>query len=339
MENVKLVEKQMIATITLNPCLDRFLSVYGLVVDEVNRWATTRLYAGGKGIDVSRAIHEVGGRTIAYGFIGGAAGRTLEILLDEDAVSYSFTPIEQETRTNFIIVDTRTSQQTRIDAPGPRISRKEQERFYRKMERIYPRPSLVVAGGSIPPGIPANVYHAIVMAARKYEVRTILDSEGKWLEEGIKAKPYLIKPNVREAAEFLKTELPTEESIVKAALSFVDMGVEIAVISRGKDGIIAADNKQIIKAVPPVVKVRSTLGAGDCTIAGLATKLANQESLIEACRLATAMGAATAMTPGAELCHRADVETLLPQINIEDVTSNYRVKVFATGSRTKSTQT
>jgi 6-phosphofructokinase 2 len=340
MENVKLVEKQMIATITLNPCLDRFLNVYGLILDDTNRWVNTRLYAGGKGIDVSRAIHEVGGRTIAYGLIGGAAGRTLEILLDEEGVSYSFTPIEQETRTNFIVVDTKNSQHTRIDAPGPRVSRKEQERLYRKLERIYPRPSMVVVGGSVPPGIPVNVYHAIIMAARKFDVRTILDSDGKWLEEGIKASPYLIKPNVREASEFLKTELATEESIVKAALDFVDMGVEIAVISRGKDGIIAADRTQVIKAVPPTVKVRSTLGAGDCTIAGLATKLANNESLIEACRLATAMGAAAAMTPGAELCHRADVETLFNQIDIEDITGKYGVKVYAPVRKTpKSTQT
>ena len=112
----------MIATVTLNPSLDRTITVAGLVIDETNRWASTRLYAGGKGIDVSRAIHEMRGKTIAYGFVGGDAGRTIEILLDEEGVPFSFTPIEQETRTNFIIDDTKTNQQTRIDAPGPRIS-------------------------------------------------------------------------------------------------------------------------------------------------------------------------------------------------------------------------
>ena len=96
----------MIATVTLNPSLDRTITVYGLVIDETNRWTGTELYAGGKGIDVSRAIHEMGGRTIAYGFIGGATGRTVEILLDEEGVPFSFTPIEGETRTNFIIHDT-----------------------------------------------------------------------------------------------------------------------------------------------------------------------------------------------------------------------------------------
>ena len=98
----------MIATITLNPSLDRTITVHGLMVNESNRWTSLRHYAGGKGIDVSRAIHEMGGRTTAYGFIGGHGGRALEILLDEEGVPFSFTPIEQETRTNFIITDTKT---------------------------------------------------------------------------------------------------------------------------------------------------------------------------------------------------------------------------------------
>jgi len=183
----------MIATITLNPSLDRTITVHGLRVNESNRWTNLRYYAGGKGIDVSRAIHEMGGTTIAYGFIGGDGGRTLEILLDEEGVPFSFTPVEQETRTNFIITDTRTFQQTIINAPGPHISKKELERFLEKLRRIYPHPDLMVVSGSVPPGVPANIYYDIVLGAKGYGVRTILDAEGQWLEEGIKAKPYLIK--------------------------------------------------------------------------------------------------------------------------------------------------
>jgi 6-phosphofructokinase 2 len=318
----------MIATITLNPCLDRTITVDGLKVDEANRWITSRVYAGGKGIDVSRAIHEMGGITAAYGFIGGPAGRTLEILLDEEGVLFSFTPISQETRVNFIITDTKTSQQTRIDSPGPHISKRELERFYKKMRQIYPRPDLLMVGGSVPPGIPNNIYYDIISEARGYGVRTLLDSDRRWLKEGIKAKPYLIKPNVHEAEELLKTKLATEEAIVKAALGFVEMGVEIAVISRGKDGIIAATKDEIVKAVPPTVKVRSLIGAGDCTIAGLALKLANEESLVEACRLGVAMGTAAVLRPGAQLSHKADVERLLPRIKVERIKTGKRTKAF-----------
>jgi len=323
----------MIATITLNPCLDRTITVHGLKVDETNRWTNARLYAGGKGIAVSRAIHEMDGRTMAYGFIGGPDGRQVEILLDEEGVPYSFTPIEQETRTNFIITDTKTSRQTRIDAPGPHISKKELERFTRKMRQIYPRPDLVVAGGSIPPGVPVNIYYDIVMETKGFGIRSILDSEGQWLEKGIKAKPYLIKPNVHEAEELLRLELPTEEAITQAALNLVEMDIEVVVISRGKDGIIAATKERVFKAVPPPVKVRSAVGAGDCTIAGLALKLAKREPLIEACRLAVAMGTAAVLTPGTELCHRADVERLLTQIKVWEMATKERAKTFFIASK------
>jgi len=315
------MQATMIATITLNPSLDQHITVDGLVVDGTNRWSRLHRYAGGKGIDVSRAIHEMGGRTTAYGFIGGTIGRAVEILLDKEGVPFSFTPILGETRTNFIITDTKNSQQTRIDAPGPHISKSEFERFRKKMLRLRPSPDLIVTGGSAPPGIPDDVYYTITMEAKTFGVRTILDSDGQWLAESMKAKPYLIKPNVREAAELVGRELPTEEAIIKAALDIVDMGAEIAVISRGKEGIIAASKKEILKAVPPPVKVRSTVGAGDCTMAGLALKLANEEPLAEACRLAVAMGTAAVLTPGTELARRADVEDLLPQINVKKITT------------------
>ena len=317
----------MIATVTLNPSLDRTITVHGLRVDGSNRWTSLRHYAGGKGIDVSRAIHEMGEQTVAYGFIGGHEGRAVEILLDEEGVPFSFTPIEQETRTNFIISDTKVSKQTIINAPGPHISKKELERFLKKLREI-PPPDLMVASGSIPPGVPVDIYSNIVLGARDYNVRTILDSTGQWLEEGIKAKPYLIKPNVREAEELLKTELPTEEAIVEAALNLVEMGIEVVVISRGKDGIIVATKREILKTVPPLLKVRSAVGAGDCTVAGFALKLAKGEPLIEACRLAVAMGSAAVLTPGTELCHRADVEGLLPQVEVYKMTTRQQAKTF-----------
>jgi 6-phosphofructokinase 2 len=310
----------LISTIPLNPSLDQYLTVDGLVVDGPNRWSRLHRYAGGKGIDVSRAIHEMGGRTIAYGFIGGTVGRAVEIFLDEEGVPFSFTPVKGETRTNFIITDSKTNHQTRIDAPGPHITKGEFERFERKMQRLRPSPDLIVMGGSAPPGIPSNVYYTITLEAKGFGVRTILDADSQWLAEGVKAKPYLIKPNVREAEELLKRELPDEAAIIQAARDIAEMGVEIAVISRGKDGIIAATKDTVIKAVPPEVKAKSAVGAGDCTIAGLALKLAGEEPLTRACRLAVALGTAAVLTPGTELARREDVEALLPQIKVRNIT-------------------
>lgn len=325
------LENSTIATITLNPSLDEHIVVQGLEIEGVNRWYRLHRYAGGKGIDVSRAIHEIGGATIAYGFIGGPNGREVEILLDEEGVPFSFTPIQQETRTNFIITDTKTSQQTRIGAPGPHISRRELERFLNKLREITPRPAFIIAGGSVPRGVPVSIYYDIVLEAQGFGVKTILDSTNQWLAEGVKAKPYLIKPNVHEAEMLLGRELPTEEAIIDGAIDLGEQGIEVVAITRGKDGIIASNKRSLVKAVPPPVKVRSKVGAGDCTMAGLAMKLAYGEPLIEACRLAVAMGTAAVLTPGTELCHRADVERLLPQIEAQEMPIKRRAKASSTG--------
>jgi len=319
----------MITTVTLNPSLDRTINVNGLKTGESNRWSSLRSYAGGKGIDVSRAVHEIGGQTVAYGFIGGSEGRMLEILLDEEGVLFSFTPVEQPKRTNFIINDSRKRQQTIINAAGPHISRKELDRFLEKLRRISPPPDAMVISGSVPPGVPVDIYYSIIMETkRNNKVRTILDATGQWLSEGIKARPHLIKPSIHEAEQLLDTGLHTEEAIIKAAFELVDMGIEVVVISRGKDGMIAATKKCVCKAVPPPVKVKSAVGAGDCAIAGLTLKLTAGEPLVEACRWGTAMGTAAVLTPGTELCHRTDVEQILPQIKVWEIPARPRSKAF-----------
>ncbi|MBI2848251.1 MAG: 1-phosphofructokinase [Chloroflexi bacterium] len=307
----------MIASVTMNPSLDMDIIVAGLLLNETNRWLKVRRYAGGKGINASRAIHEMGGITVAYGLAGGHVGHSMEILLDEEGVLFSFTPINRETRTNVIISDIKSAQQARIDAPGPRISKKELQRFLGKFRRIRPDPDLLILGGSIPPGIPDSIYYDIIAEANEHGVRCILDADGRWLAEGIKAGPFLIKPNVHETEMLLGRALPTEESIIEAALSLVRSGIEIVVISRGRNGIIAASKDSLLKADAPKVKVRSSVGAGDCTIAGLALKLADGEPLVEACRLAVAMGSAAVLTPGTELCRKKDVERLLPKVKVE----------------------
>ena len=322
----------MIATVTFNPCLDKHITVNGFKLNETNRWTSLRQDAGGKGIDVSRAIHIMGGETMAYGFIGGHEGRTLEIMLAENGVPFSFTPIRDETRTCFIVADTRTHQQTRINAPGPRITKKELDIFFRHLWQTS-KPQLLVAAGSIPPGCPDDIYYRLTLEAKGYGVRTVLDSASRWMKKGIKAKPYLIKPNVQEAEELLNTRLANEEAIIGAALSLVEMGIDIGAISRGKDGIIAADSETIVKAVPPPVKVKSTVGAGDSAVAGLSLKLAAGEPLSRACQLAVAMGTAAALTPGTELSRPVDVERLLPLIRIEELPVGQRLRASHSARR------
>ena len=307
----------MIATVTLNPSLDRTVTVEELVMDEANRWTSLRRDPGGKGINVSRVIHELGGETVAYGFIGGIDGETLKHLLQQQGVPFDFTPIKGEIRSNFIITDLATHHQTRIDAPGPHIMRHELQKLVQKVKHISPKPDFLVFAGSVPPAVPADIYRQLIEAAKNNGIKTVLDSDNKWLKEGIKAKPNVIKPNVHEAEELLGKHLRSEAAIVKALKALVDRGIEVAVISRGKDGLIAANGEMVLKAIPPQVEVRSTVGAGDSTIAGLVLKLNEGLGIDEACRWAVAAGTAAALTPGTELCRREDVVKLLSKVKIK----------------------
>ena len=163
----------MIATVTLNPSLDKTVTVEELVIDEANRWTSLRRDPGGKGINVS---HELGGETIAYGFIGGIDGETLKHLLQQQGVPFDFTPIEGEIRSNFIITDLETRRQTRIDAPGPHISKDELGKLTDKITRIKPKPDFLVFAGSVPPGVPADIYRQLIEKAKKSGIKTVLDS-------------------------------------------------------------------------------------------------------------------------------------------------------------------
>jgi len=309
----------MIATVTLNPSLDRTVTVEGLLVDETNRWTSLRRDPGGKGINVSRVIHELGGETVAYGFIGGTDGDTLMYLLKQQGVPFDFTPIREDIRSNFIITDLKTRRQTRIDAPGPHVSIDELESLIEKVTHIEPKPDFLVFAGSVPPGVPDDIYRRLIDEVKKRGIKTVLDSDEEWLEEGIKAKPYLIKPNVHEAQELLGAELKSEAAIIEAARTLVGQGIGVVAISRGKDGLIVTTSQKTVKAVPPRVEIRSTVGAGDSAVAGLVLKLSQGYGIEEACRWAAAAGTAAALTPGTELCRRADVERLLPQVKVEEL--------------------
>ncbi len=186
-----------------------------------------------------------------------------------------------------------------------------------KITNLKPRPDYMVFAGSVPPGVPADIYRVLIEKMKSLGIITVFDSADQWLKEGIKAKPDVIKPNVREAQALLGVELETEEEIIYAVKTFVSSGIKIASISRGRDGLIIASKDAVLKVMPPDVEVMSTVGAGDSSVAGLVLKLSRGGSLEEASRLAVAAGTAATLTPGTELCHKADVERLLPQVKVE----------------------
>jgi len=307
----------LIATITLNPSLDRHVAVENLILDDTNRWVSYKREPGGKGINVSRVLKELGGRTTAYGFVGGFAGRTLKSILKQQGVPCDFTPIKSEIRSNFIITELKTHCQTRISAPGPKVSDGELKKLVAKVISIKPKPRYMVMAGSVPPGVPYYIYRDLIREIKALGITTVLDSADLWLQEGIKARPDVVKPNVREAQTAMGVELAGEEDIIYAVKTLISGGIGIAAISCGREGMIIGNKDAVYKVVPPAVDVMSTVGAGDSTVAGLVFKLSGGGSLEEASRFAIATGTAATLTPGTELCHKRDVDILLPLVTVE----------------------
>ena len=305
----------MIYTITLNPALDRNLIVKELLGDDTTRIVSEKLYAAGKGIDVSRVIRELRGQSVALGLVGGYDGLQLEGLLINAGVMTGFTKIASETRTNIILKEQKNGHQYVISAAGPEINATEIGQFYQQTQQIQDMNYLVLSG-SLPRGVTPNLYGQLILAGRKKGAFTLLDTDGKALEESIEYQPSCIKPNRYELSRLVGRDLEKEADMLKACDEVHHKGVPNVLVSRGKDGLILSTLDQRLKAVPPLVKVDSPVGAGDSSVAGFILAHSHGKSLADCLRLACATGTATAQTPGTELCHRENVEKLLPLVQV-----------------------
>jgi len=307
----------MIYTITLNPALDHFIEVDDLVVDDANRVKAECLYAGGKGIDVSRALRHLGTDSMALGFIGGHNGNIMVDLLKAEGVTCYFTPIAQETRRDIVVCTGRRRTQTMLNAPGPSITPEEWRGFLTHLKLLDLRDAYVVASGSLCRGVPADAYYQVVSLVQKQGARAILDADGACLRAGLKAKPFAIKPNLKEMRRALGRPLQTEREILAAATALNRAGVSVVMVSRGRRGLLVVSDGERIRAVPPPVKVKSTVGAGDSAVAGFVFGHAGGKSLEECARFAAAAGTAATLAPGNQLCRSRDVLRLMPRIKVE----------------------
>jgi len=308
----------MIYTITMNPALDRTIEVDGLVLDDANRILSDVRYAGGKGIDVSRVVNELGGETIALGLVGGYTGLELEGRLVNEGVLCDFTRIAGENRTNIILVDKKEGRQYLLNAPGPRVTPAEIGLFFEKVRSIPSDASFVVISGSVPQGVSSKIYAQIITTLKARGIRRIaLDADGELLREGCKAGPYLIKPNLYEFRRLTGTEVKDMEGAMEEARKVMaEWGIEVVLVSMGPKGLLGVKGEEAYHARPPALEVVSAVGAGDATVAGFVRGLTQGLPFPEALRLATAAGAAVVLTPGTELCHLEDVEEILPKVEL-----------------------
>jgi 6-phosphofructokinase 2 len=309
----------MVVTLTLNPSLDEWVRVPRLRLGELNRATQYVRYPGGKGINVSRVVHELGGKTLAVALAGGSDGEILGDLLARYDIPYRFVTVPGSTRNNYQLQSDSPQRLTQINCPGPRVRANTLNRLEQLLCRVAARASCAVLSGSLPPGAPSTTYQRVIRRLHHLGVRTVLDASGSALLHGLQAKPWLMKPNRQEAEELLGRHLRRIADVAHAAKRLVARGPLLAIISLAADGAVLASkmHAQVLWAKPPKIPVDSAVGAGDALVAGFVSGYRARRSVGEALRLGVACGAASAMTPGTELCHRADVERVLPRVTIQ----------------------
>lgn len=309
----------MIYTVTLNPALDRAIDVERLRPDDTNRATAETVYAAGKGIDVSRVIRELGGVSQALGLVGGFAGSQLEGLLINAGVLTDFTSIGGETRTNIILRESAEDRQFVISASGPEISAAEIGRLYQHVLGLGEMTYLVLSG-SLPRGVTTQIYGQLILAGRKQGAFVLLDADGPALQDAVAQQPSCIKPNHHELGRLVGRELKDERDVFAACDEVHARGVPRVIVSRGPLGLLYSTRDGLrLKAVAPPVDAESTVGAGDSVVGGFVLAHSRGLEPAECLKWGCAAGAATAQTPGTELCHRADVEAILSQVTVTEL--------------------
>jgi len=300
-----------IVTMTLNPAIDKSSSV-AHVVPERKLYCKPPLFEpGGGGVNVSRAIKKLGGKSLLLYPAGGLTGKRLQQLLDEEGLDHRPLPIVGMIRESLVILEESTGQQYRFGMPGPKLKKIEWESFLQKLAVIAPPPDYVVASGSLLPGVPPDFYAQVARVGKKKGTKTIVDVSGKALKEALEEGVFLIKPNVREFRELVGEEIKEESQIKAEAQKMVKSGrCEVLVISLGAAGALAVSVDFAEHILPPTVPIVSKVGAGDSMVAGIALSLARGNPLRESVLFGVAAGTAAVMTPGTELCRREDAERL-----------------------------
>ena len=302
-----------VLTVTLNPAIDKTGSMQSLMVGRVNRMKVMDNIPGGKGINVAKVLKQLGEESVATGFLGGYMGVYIEHALKDMKMHCDFVRIEGNTRTNLNVLG-EDGYVTEILEPGPFISEPELERFMEKYKGLVDTVDYVVLSGSVPLNIPVNIYGTLCEIASAAGKKVILDSSGDYLREGIKGKPYLVKPNKQELEYLVGAKLSNLEDVELAARKALSMGTEIAVVSLGSKGIMWVDKTQTIMQAPPAVKVHNTVGCGDSTVAALTYALLHNWNPGRAVHYAVAVAAANATTVESGQIPMETMEELLQEL-------------------------
>lgn len=306
-----------IVTLTLSPVIDKSTSVGALAPEKKLRCTEPKFEPGGGGINIARAINQLGGSALAIYPAGGHAGHFLKALLDEQGLQSEVIEVAAPTRENLIVVEESTNNQYRFGMPGAPITEAELEQCFAAVARQDDMEYLV-ASGSIPPGVTDDVFARLASIAKEKGARFIADTSGPALRAAAGEGVFLLKPNLAELSSLVgRNEIHLEKVDDVARELIREGGCELVAVSLGPAGAVLVTSEYVYMVTPPPVRKRSTVGAGDSMVAGLVLALAEGKDLSEVLCFGVAAGTAATMNPGTELCHRADVDRLLPKLHVQ----------------------
>lgn len=297
----------MIYTVTFNPALDYVIRMESLKLGTVNRSSAEAVYYGGKGINVSTVLKNIGVDSVALGFVAGFTGKEIEEGVKNMGVATDFIKLpEGMSRIN---VKIKAEQETEINGQGPAISMEKVEKLFEKLDRLEKGDCLVLAG-TIPVSLPSDIYEQIMDRLKDKEIRIVVDATKDLLLNVLKYHPFLIKPNNHELGEMFGVVLKTDEEIVEYAKKLQERGARNVLISMAGDGaILLTETKEVYKIGVPKGTVVNSVGAGDSMVAGFVASYFKEHDYLKALKFGTATGSATAFSEG--LATMDKVEELL----------------------------
>lgn len=310
----------MIVTITMNPSIDISYPLETFKLDTVNRVTNVRKTAGGKGLNVTRVLKQVGDDVTASGLLGGFLGEQIKKDLDLAKIKHSFSRINGETRNCIAVL--HEGQQTEILESGPVISEAEAQAFLKHFSELVEQASILSFSGSLPAGMPKDFYGEMIAICNAKNKPVVLDCSGESLKLVLESehKPLLIKPNTEELSDLLGKEVTDDLNDLKETLQqpLFD-GIEWIVVSMGAKGAFAKHNDTFYKVDIPKIEVVNPVGSGDSTVAGLTSAIASGESDSNILKKANVLGMLNAQEPLTGHVNMENYQLLFDQLKVTEI--------------------
>ena len=307
----------MIITVSLNPALDRTLSVNKFAVDGVNRVLDTRMDAGGKGVNVSKLVKVLGGQTLATGIVGGSSGEFIRRELDNMGIKHDFVTSPNATRTNLKITDLLRRTTTDINEPGAPVTEELLRQVWDKIDQASKAGDTVVISGANPPQMGDDVIATWIERLNAKNVITALDTAGAAMRRGIEAKPHIIKPNLNELSELFGEPLHYQRDVIAAARQIVMQGVEKVVVSMGAEGALFVTRDHVLRSQGVKIAIGSTVGSGDAMLAAVVYYLQQGAEWEDVARWSMATGGANAMCDGSATPNMEQITAVYRNVAVE----------------------